>query len=110
MVTGCKKNLLQSFKDNGLNIQSNQIGSVLNLHFLNEPVTRSKQVLRSPEKLHALMHLSLLDKNIFAIPRGLFILSTIMKESQIDDLTNKIDETLKELLPLIEKEYNHLLL
>ncbi len=102
--------LLKSFKSNGLNIQSNQIGSLLNLHFVNEPITTAEQVLESIEQLHTLMHLSLLNKGIFTIPRGLFILSTAVTEQEIDFLVNKIDETLKELLPLIEKKYNHLLL
>lgn len=104
------KGLLQSFADNGLAIQSNQIGSLLNLHFYNEPITRAEQVLESVEHLHTLMHLSLLNKGIFTIPRGLFILSTAITPEEIDGLVDKIDETLKELLPLIEEKYNHLLL
>ncbi len=104
------KGLLKSFKSNGLNIQSNQIGSLLNLHFVNEPITTAEQVLKSEEQLHTLMHLSLLNKGVFTIPRGLFILSCAMTEDDIDFLTEKIDETLKDLLPLIEKKFSHLLL
>jgi len=103
------KGLVESFKANGLNIQSNQIGSLLNLHFVNEPITTAEQVLKSEEQLHTLMHLSLLNKGVFTIPRGLFILSTVITPREIDDLVNKIDETLKELLPLIEEKYTHLL-
>jgi len=102
--------LLKSFKANGLHIQSNQIGSLLNLHFYNQPITRAEQVLESEEELHTLLHLSLLNKGVFSIPRGLFILSTVMTEAEIDWVVDKIDETLKELLPLIEEKYNHLLL
>ncbi len=105
-----QKGLLESFLSNGLKIQSNQIGSLLNLHFYNEPITTAEQVLLSEEKLHSLMHLSLLNKGIFNIPRGLFILSTSITEDEIDHMVSKIDETLKELLPLIEEKYNHLLL
>ncbi|CCK79980.1 aspartate aminotransferase family protein [Desulfobacula toluolica] len=105
-----KNGLLESFKANRLNIQANQIGSLLNIHFVNEPITNADQVLKSEEQLHRLMHLSLLNKGIFTIPRGLFILSTAITEEEIDLLVNKIDETLKELLPLIEEKYNHLLL
>jgi glutamate-1-semialdehyde 2,1-aminomutase len=105
-----QKGLLKSFKANGLNIQSNHIGSLLNLHFVNEPITTAEQVLTSEEQLHTLMHLSLLNKGIFTIPRGLFILSTIMTQKEIDHLIDKIDETLKELLPLIKEKYKHLLL
>lgn len=101
--------LERSFRENGLNIQSNQIGSLLNLHFVNQKVTAPEIVLKSEEELHALMHLSLLNKDVFNIPRGLFILSCVMTERQIDFLVEKIDETLKELLPLIEEKYNHLL-
>ncbi len=103
------KGLVESFKANGLNIQSNMIGSLLNLHFVNEPITTAEQVLKSEEQLHTLMHLSLLNKGIFNIPRGLFILSTVMTAHEIDHLIEKIDETLKELLPLIKEKYNHLL-
>lgn len=102
--------LLKSFRSNGLNIQSNQIGSLLNLHFVNHKTTTAAHVQESVEELHSLMHLSLLNKGVFTIPRGLFILSTVMSESEIDGLVDKIDDTLKELLPLIEEKYNHLLL
>ncbi len=102
--------LLKSFEANGLNIQSNQIGSLLNLHFVNQPITTAEQVQESVEELHGLMHLSLLTKGVFTIPRGLFILSTVMTEPEIDWLVDKIDGTLKELLPLIQEKYNHLLL
>jgi glutamate-1-semialdehyde 2,1-aminomutase len=101
--------LLKSFKANGLKMQSNQIGSLLNLHFYDQPITRAEQVLESVEELHTLMHLSLLTKGIFNIPRGLFILSTVITPGEIDELVEKIDLTLKELLPLIEEKYNHLL-
>ena len=103
------KGLLESFKANGLNLQSNQIGSLLNLHFVNKPITTAEQVLTSEEQLHTLMHLSLLNKGIFNIPRGLFILSAAITPEEIDHLVKKIDETLKGLLPLIEEKYNHLL-
>ena len=67
-------------------------------------------MLESVEQLHTLMHLSLLNKGVFTIPRGLFILSTAITNDEIDGLVVKIDETLKELLPLIEEKYNHLCL
>ncbi len=105
-----QEGLLKIFASNGLKIQSNQIGSLLNLHFYNEPISRAEQVLESVEQLHTLMHLSLLNKGVFTIPRGLFILSTAITNDEIDGLVVKIDETLKELLPLIEEKYNHLCL
>ena len=82
----------------------------MNIHFFNESITTSEQVLKTEEKLHTLMHLSLLNKGIFNIPRGLFILSCAMTEYDIDFLIEKIDETFKELLPLIQEKYKHLLL
>ncbi len=105
-----QKGLLAKIAANGLKIQSNQIGSLLNIHFVNQPTTRAEHVLASEEELHTLMHLSLLNKKIFNIPRGLFILSTVITDDDIDMFLEKIDETLQELLPLIEEKYNHLLL
>ena len=105
-----QKGLLAIIADNGLNIQSNQIGSLLNLHFVNQPTIQAAHVLASEEELHTLMHLSLLNKKIFNIPRGLFILSTAISDDEMAMFLEKIDETLKELLPLISEKYAHLLL
>jgi glutamate-1-semialdehyde 2,1-aminomutase len=52
----------------------------------------------------------LLNKKIFNIPRGLFILSTKITDQDMDMLLGKMDDTLKELLPLIREKYTHLLL
>ncbi len=98
------------FKGSNLNIQSNHIGSYLNIHFVNEKVTTPELAGKSEDELLSLLHLSLLNKGMFTIPRALFILSCKMTEKEIDTLADKIDETLKELLPLIEKKYTHLLL
>jgi glutamate-1-semialdehyde 2,1-aminomutase len=105
-----QKGLLNCFKGLGLKIESNHIGSLINMHFVNEPITTAEQVLKSEEQLHTLLHLSLLNRGIFTIPRGLFILSCAMTKDDVDLLIEKIDEALKELLPLIEIKYNHLLL
>jgi glutamate-1-semialdehyde 2,1-aminomutase len=105
-----QKGLLERIKANGLNIQSNQIGSLLNLHFVDRPTVQAADVLASEEELHTLMHLSLLNKKIFNIPRGLFILSTKITDQDMDMLLGKMDDTLKELLPLIREKYTHLLL
>lgn len=103
-----QKGLQETFARTGLNIQSTQIGSLLNLHFVNEPVTTPEQVLTSEEELHALMHLSLLNKGVFSIPRGLFILSTAMTGAQIDGLVASIGGVLEELMPLIRETYPRL--
>ena len=105
-----QQKLLNCFKDNGLKIQSNQIGSLLNLHFYNEPISTPEQVLKSEEQLHALFHLALLNRGVFSIPRGLFILSIAMTKDDIDFLVKQIDDSLKELMPLVEEEYGHLVL
>ncbi|HKJ99273.1 MAG TPA: aspartate aminotransferase family protein [Desulfotignum sp.] len=105
-----QKGLLARIAGNGLNIQSNQIGSLVNIHFVNQPTVRAEHVLASEEELHTLMHLSLLNKKIFNIPRGLFILSTVITDEEIDMFLEKIDDTFKELLPLIQEKYSHLLL
>ncbi|HCY83718.1 MAG TPA: glutamate-1-semialdehyde 2,1-aminomutase, partial [Desulfobacteraceae bacterium] len=104
-----QEGLKETFAQQGLNIRSTQIGSLLNLHFVNEPISTPEQVLASEEELHTLMHLSLLNKGVFSIPRGLFILSTVMTASQIDGLVETIAGVLEELGPLIRENYRHLL-
>ncbi|MBT4523006.1 MAG: aspartate aminotransferase family protein [Halieaceae bacterium] len=105
-----QRGIMESASNNGLNIQCNQIGSLLNIHFVNEPVTSVDQVAKSVTQLHDLLHLSLLNKGIFSIPRGLLILTTVMTGEEIDFLIAKIDETFTELMPLVRDQYAHLLL
>jgi len=103
-----RDNLIRTFEKRGLNIQVNQIGSLLNIHFVNGPVTTAEAALKSEEELLSLLHLSLLTKGIYSIPRALYILSLNMTESEIDHMTTCIDASLKELYPLIKDQYSHL--
>ncbi len=105
-----QENVLRLFSSLGLKLQSNQIGSVLNLHFTDQVVDTVGAAQESESELHTLFHLSLLNRGIFNIPRGLFILSTPMTREDMDHLVGKMGAALKELLPLIEENYNHLLL
>ena len=105
-----QESLLSLFKTLGLKLQSNQIGSLLNLHFTDQPVTHAAAAQASEAELHTLFHLSLLNRDVFNIPRGLFILSTPLTPADIEGMVDKIGESLKELLPLMEEKYNHLLL
>lgn len=100
----------ESIKKHGLNIQVNREGSVLNLHFVNETVSDYETALKSEEKLLSLLHLSLLNKGIYATPRGLYILSTPMTDENIRFLAQAVDVSLSELLPLIKEKFFHLLL
>ncbi|MCG8564496.1 MAG: aspartate aminotransferase family protein [Desulfobacterales bacterium] len=104
-----QEDLLSLIQELGLKIQSNNIGSLLNLHFTDQPVVNAGAAQNSVAELHTLFHLSLLNKGVFNIPRGLFILSTPLTREDMGGLVDKIGETLKELLPLIEEKYNHLL-
>ena len=104
-----QRQLVDLFHSLGLNIQSNGVGSIVNIHFVGESVDSAEGALKSEAELHHLFHLSLLTRGIYTIPRGLFILSTPMAESDIQTLVYKIRESLKELLPLMEEKYGHLL-
>ena len=105
-----KADLEQIIGANGLCLQVNQIGSLLNMHFAREEVTNNEAVLQTPDELHAWLHLSLLNKGIYPTPRGLFILSTPMGTKEMDLFTSAMDEALAELKPYIQDKYPHLLL
>ena len=53
---------------------------------------------------------AILNKGIYATPRGLFILSTPMGTKEMALFTSAMDEALVELKPYIQDEYPHLLL
>ncbi len=104
------KLLRESIQRSGFRIAVNQLGSYLNLHFVNEKVRTSELAMKSEEELLTLLHLSLLNKGFFGTPRALYVLSVPMTEMDIHNLAIAIDESLNELRPLVIEKYPHLLL
>lgn len=76
-------------------------GSIMNVHFTKEPPKEYKEsLIKGNKKVLKLMHLLLLEKGIFAAPRGMFVLSTVMTREDLVKAAKAFEETLEEI-----KEY-----
>lgn len=86
-----------------LRIQVNGVGSLFNAVFTNKPVVSYRDMATSHEDLNQLLYMTLLTKGIFMAPRGMFCMSTAMTESDIDFATQKIEEALTDIKPVIKE-------
>jgi glutamate-1-semialdehyde 2,1-aminomutase len=60
-------------------------------------------------ELAGLFHLEMLNRGVFSAPRGMFVLSTPMTESEIDTVIEAFSRTLALLKPYITHTLPHLL-
>lgn len=82
----------------GAPVVATGLGSLVNLHLTDQPVTDYRAaVAADPEELR-LLHLALLDRGIFAAPRGMFNISTPMTEADIDRAVEAVQAALTELV------------
>lgn len=72
-------------------------GSLWTLHFTPGPVTDYRSKVAADSDLQRRFHLALLCEGIFSAPRGMFALSTVMNESDIDDALVGIGRALVSL-------------
>jgi glutamate-1-semialdehyde 2,1-aminomutase len=96
-----KQKLKHVTKKIGVHVEINGIGSLYNTVFTNKAVVNYRDMAQSHEGLNQLLFMTLLTKGVFIATRGMFCMSTAMKESDIDYAIAKIEESLKEMMPVI---------
>ena len=89
--------------ERGIRLQVTGVGSLRNLQFSAERVYDNATAAAADKELIRLLHLALLERGIFAAPRGMFAISTPMGESEVDEAVAAVDEALRRLLPAIEE-------
>jgi glutamate-1-semialdehyde 2,1-aminomutase len=92
-----EEGLRKAIADAGIEATVTGMGSLWTLHFTAGPVTdyRSKAA-GDPEKQRR-FHLELLVRGVFSAPRGMFALSTVMAEDEIDGASAAIGRALEAL-------------
>jgi glutamate-1-semialdehyde 2,1-aminomutase len=71
-------------------------GSLAAVHFTDQPVRDYRSAARADRSRAARLHLSLLNRGIFARSGGSFFLSTAMSEQDVADVVNAFREALAE--------------
>lgn len=99
-----KKGVLNIYQKLGLNMRVSGEGSIYNIIFKDEDVRNYRDVASSHEVLNKLLFISLLNKGIFDAERGMFCMSTPMKESDVDYGLSELEEALRKMLGVINEE------
>jgi len=102
----------QVFRKTGIKGQAIGFGSLSNIHWYDGSIENAGQVAKSnlaAGKLPNLLHLSLLNRGIYSAGRGMFVISTPMKEEHIDFVIKEFEDILENLRPYIAAKTPHLI-
>ncbi|QQE75322.1 aspartate aminotransferase family protein [Brevibacillus composti] len=75
----------------------NRIGSMLNLHFTERPPVDYASTHSPYKELSKLVHLELLNRGVFTAPRGMWNLSTVMEETDIDQAVDAFADVMAKV-------------
>jgi glutamate-1-semialdehyde 2,1-aminomutase len=76
-------------------------GSILHVHLQDSTPRRASEVVSNPEEVTAL-HLALLLEGVYAAPRGMLNLSSVMTDADIDRITGAYARALQRLRGAID--------
>lgn len=96
----------------GLRAQATGYGSLVRLHWLDEPIADLAQAARGDERagdIARLFHLELLNRGILANLGEKFCISTPMTEAEIERTLAQIAETMQLLLPYLRERHPELI-
>ncbi len=96
----------------GLRVQATGYGSLVRVHWQDEPIIDIAQATRgdrNAQDIIELFHLELLNRGILAAPGEKFCLSTPMTEKEIDHALAEIAETFQTLLPYVRGKHPELI-
>jgi glutamate-1-semialdehyde 2,1-aminomutase len=72
-----------------------QVGSLMNIFFLNEPPAAT--IVREDSRAIANFHLAALNHGLFVAPRGLIALSTVISDELLNEIIGRAAETITDV-------------
>lgn len=100
-----RNGLQKVLSEQGVTGQVTGMGSLLAVHWRTEKPKTARDTfegLLQAWDLAGLFHLEMINNGVFAAPRGMYVLSTPMTASEIDDAVQAFEKTLALLRPYIE--------
>ncbi len=94
--------LRAAVKRAGLKAEIVGIGSLMQLHFTDRPVTRARAGSTDPVLLH-LLHLGLFQEGVFANERGAYNITTAHTAEDVDVLVAAVERVLTAMRPAIQQ-------
>lgn len=107
-----RQGLTRAFESTGIKGRAGGSGSLAAVHWGEALPLNAKQAALgsiAAGSLPTLLHLELMNRGIFAAPRGLFVISTVMTETEINQAVEAFQDALAGLRGLVEEEYPQLL-
>ena len=92
-----RRGLREAFSSAGISGQVTGIGSLTGVHFTDAEVRDYRSSARMKTEMLSMLHLSLLNHDIFAAPRGDFYISTPMGEQDVETLLHAFRSALDEI-------------
>ncbi len=103
---------IQAFKEMGIRGQASGLGSLVDIHWTDQPLITARDAsaaFKAAGQLPMLLHLEMLNRGIFAPRRGQYCISTPMTGQHVDGTVLQFAETLALLKPYIAEVNPHLL-
>lgn len=91
----------KSIETHNVNMSVTREGSLLNIHFVKEAPFDYETAYADKTPVSPLWYLTMLNGGIFPAPRGLFVISTVMTEKEIDKAIQVFDHSLDVIAPYL---------
>ncbi len=88
------------FRRLGVKAQMAGVGSLVNIHFTDEPIVDYRSVARSDRRAVAALALALMNRGIVIAPRGTGCISSVMSDADLDAFLDALEACLVEDLEL----------
>lgn len=108
-----KEGLNRAFGAAGFRVRAEGSGSIIRLHWSDGEIRNAREGLAAQvaaRDLPRLLHMELMNRDIFSAPRCQFAISTPMSEREIDRAVSVMGESLEVARPYVEEHAPHLLL
>jgi glutamate-1-semialdehyde 2,1-aminomutase len=89
--------LNRSIERTGVQAQVTRVGSIGNVHFTTEPIRDYDAAQRSDPVAAAAYHLALMNRGVFIANRGMFALSTVTEEADVQKFVDASEEIFEAL-------------
>lgn len=102
----------QAFEAAGIKGQAIGVGSLLQVHWRDREIVSPRDTflgMKSATELPELLHLELMNRGIFSVPRGAYNISTPMGEKEVARAIEGFEATLELLKPYVVEETPHLI-
>lgn len=107
-----RQGFTRAFQAAGIKGHAGGLGSLVSIHWGDEKIESPSDVTRgvmSAGNLTKLLHLEMTNRGIHSAARGMYVISTPMSETEIDEAVQTFGATLEMLKPQIVETAPHLL-